>query len=204
MQSIDEKKSVFQTDRGVELNFRDTYKFNVAAYKLAQLLGIGDRIPMSVERNMGGHTGAVTWWVDNVKFDEQARLKTKTEPPDAEDWNHQMNVVRVFDQLIYNTDRNLGNLVVDQDWKIWMIDHTRAFRLQKSLLDPKNLVTCDRDLLEKMKQLDSATLQKELMPYIGKPEIDGLLARRDLIVKKFAELSQQKGEAAVFYTSAKK
>jgi hypothetical protein len=33
--------------------------------------------------------------------------------------------MRAFDQLIYNTDRNLGNLLIDGDWRIWMIDHTR-------------------------------------------------------------------------------
>ena len=39
-----------------------------------------------------------------------------------------MWVVRLFDQLIYNTDRNLGNLLIDKDWRLWMIDHTRAFK----------------------------------------------------------------------------
>jgi hypothetical protein len=29
-----------------------------------------------------------------------------------------MYVCRVFDQLIYNTDRNLGNLVITKDWKL--------------------------------------------------------------------------------------
>jgi len=40
-----------------------------------------------------------------------------------------MWVVRLFDQLIYNTDRNLGNLLIDKSWRLWMIDHTRAFKV---------------------------------------------------------------------------
>ena len=40
-----------------------------------------------------------------------------------------MSLVRVFDQLIGNIDRNVGNLLITSDWRIWAIDHTRAFRL---------------------------------------------------------------------------
>src|ERR1051325_7570869 len=35
VQSIDEAKAVFQGDRGTEMNFRDSWKFNVAAFRLA-------------------------------------------------------------------------------------------------------------------------------------------------------------------------
>ena len=55
-QSIDETKSHFQGDRGSEINFRDTWKFNIAAYELGKLLGIDDMIPPSIERKHGGNT----------------------------------------------------------------------------------------------------------------------------------------------------
>jgi hypothetical protein len=86
-------------------------------------------IPVSVERKVGGKTSAITWWVDDVMMDEMKRTNKKIDPPDRDIWNKQMYVVRVFDQLIYNTDRNLGNLLIDKNWRLWMIDHTRAFRL---------------------------------------------------------------------------
>jgi hypothetical protein len=38
--------------------------------------------------------------------------KKKRAPPDEDGFNHQMYIVRVFDQLIYNTDRNLQNLLI--------------------------------------------------------------------------------------------
>ena len=43
-----------------------------------------------------------------------------------------MYVVRVFDQLIHNVDRNLTNLLILKDWTIVMIDHSRSFRLSHS------------------------------------------------------------------------
>ena len=43
----------------------------------------------------------------------------------------------------------------------------------------------DRNMLAKMKMLDEATLTKEFGRDVTKDEIQGLLARRDLIVKFF-------------------
>jgi hypothetical protein len=105
-----------------------------------------------------------------------------------------MYVLRVFDQLIYNMDRSLRNLLIDKQWRIWMIDHGRAFRLFHTLKAPKDLDRCDRSLLAKLKALDQATLEKELKSYLNKEEVKGLLARRDLIVKIFEE----KGESVLY------
>jgi hypothetical protein len=43
-QAVDIFKPRYETARGLEINFRDTYKFNIAAYrldKLPQRLGVG-------------------------------------------------------------------------------------------------------------------------------------------------------------------
>jgi hypothetical protein len=120
-------------------------------------------------------------------------------PADLNLGNQQMYLCRVFDQLIYNTDDNLGNVLITKDWKIWLIDHTRAFRLMKTLENSKNLVQCDRKLLTKMRELNKETLQQKLGHYLTKPEIEGILPRRDLIVKFFDEQVAQKGEAAVLF-----
>ena len=64
-------------------------------------------------------------------MDEGKRLKDKLQPPDTDLWNEQMQMVRVFDQLIYNVDRNMGNLLIGKTWRVWAIDHTRAFRYSK-------------------------------------------------------------------------
>lgn len=198
VQTIDVAKPEFKTDRGVELNFKDSYKFNIAAYKLAKILGI-ENIPVSVERKIGGKTAAVTWWVDDVVMDEKIRHAKKMDAPNPEAWNEQMYVVRVFDQLIHNVDRNLENLLITQGWQLEMIDHTRAFRILKTLRNPKDLAKCDRTLLKNLRALDKDTLMRELRPYCTKTEIEALLARRDLIVKFFDTEAAAKGEAEVLY-----
>ena len=126
-------------------------------------------------------------------------MKKKVQPPENDSWNNQMYIVRVFDQLIFNTDRNVGNLLITKDWQLWMIDHTRAFRLHTTLRTPKDLVRCDRDLLAAMKRLDEASLKQEMGSYLTSKEIKGLLGRRGKIVAFF-----EKGSPSNIYVSARR
>jgi hypothetical protein len=196
LQNIDEHKDRFQGETGTEINFVDTWKYNVAAYRLGRLLDL-DMIPVSVERKVEGTACACTWWIDNSIM-ESERLKKKEGAPDPDKWNQEMYVVRVFDQLIYNMDRNLTNLLIDPEWRIWMIDHTRAFRLYTNLKEKKNLVQCDRKLLAKLRTLDAKSLES-LKPYVNSSEIKGVLGRRDKIVEFFDAEVKAKGESAVLY-----
>jgi hypothetical protein len=203
IQSIDEAKARFEGVTGTEINFRDTYKFNVAAYRLAKLLNL-DMIPPSVERRVGGKSSAVTWWVDDVMMTELDRRKRKEEAPDRNAWNKQMNTVAVFDELIYNVDRNMGNLVITKSWDIWMIDHTRAFRLHKNCPKLTGVKQIDRNLLDNLRKLTREMLKQELGEYLRMPEIDAVLARRDAIVKHFENRLAQSGEATVLYELARR
>lgn len=193
IQVIDQSKKEFTSTRGTELNFRDAWQFNVAAYELDKLLDL-QMIPATIQRRYDGRDASFTWWVDDVLMDEGGRLKEKVSPPSSRQWNDQMMIVRVFDQLIFNTDRNLGNLLIDKQWRIWMIDHTRAFRWQKTLRSPENLQRVERRLLTRMRELKKADLEKVCRDLISGAEIDALLARRDLIVAHFDRI----GEKAVY------
>jgi hypothetical protein len=176
-----------------EINFRDTYKHNIAAYKLSLMLGL-DMIPPTVERKYGGSSASFTWWVDDVLMDEGRRIHDKINPPDDQYWKRQLSIVHVFDELIYNVDRNRGNILYTSTWRLWMIDHTRAFRLYHTLNHPENLKMSERDLLAKMKLLNEADLKREVGRYLTAGEIKGLLKRRDLIVAFF----ESKGDSALY------
>jgi hypothetical protein len=193
IQRIDDTRLNYQTPTGIEMMFRDSWKYNVAGYKLDKLLGL-NMVPVTVERSYEGTKGSFSWWVEDVQMDEVTRQQKKLQAPDQNSWNQQMQIVNLFSQLIYNTDLNMTNILNDKDWNIWMIDFSRAFRASTSLLNPKLVVQCDTELLAKLKQLDEATLKKELGPYVESPGIKGLLARRDKIVKFFDE----KGPTALF------
>ena len=88
---------------------------------------------MSVERRVNGEQAAVTWWVDDVMMNEREWVKTEARGPDPERTSMQRHVMRVFDAVISNRGCNRGNLVWTKEWRLWIIDHTRAFRLDTDL-----------------------------------------------------------------------
>jgi len=198
-QPIDEHKAMMErAGGGFEMNFVDSYRYNIAAYRLAEMLGLDDVVPVYVERKYKGDSGSFSWWLP-VKMDEEQRVKQKVAVPDSDAWNNQMYRVRVFDQLVYDDDANLTNVVIDKDWKIWRIDFTRAFRQKKGLRDPGDLVRCDRQLLEKLKKLDGDQLAERTKHFLTKDEVKAVMIRRDEIVERFQHLIAEKGEAAVLY-----
>ncbi len=209
-QSVDEQRQMSRTGRGqtMELNFKDSWRYNVAAPRVAELLGIGDMIPVSVERSWNGTRGAVTWWVDDLLMDEQERREKNAVPPDPDAWNQQQQRMRVFTELVHDTDRNQGNILITKDpstplgagWRLVMIDFTRAFRPWKTTPNPLTIVRrCDRKLLAAMRGLTKPALQEAVGDYLSGFEVDALLARRDILVKHLEALITQLGEARVLY-----
>jgi hypothetical protein len=198
-QSVDEHKSEMKLQSGnVEFDFVDSYKYNIAAYQIAELLGLDDMLPVYVERKWQGKTGSLSWWLP-VKMDDADRVQKKIEPPDPDKWNKQMYRIRVFDELTYDKDPNLTNVLIGEDWTVWRIDFTRAFRKIKDLRVPKDLVKCDRQLFEKLKSLKADEVAEKTKHYLTKDEVNGVMARRDKIVAAFQARISEKGENEVLY-----
>jgi hypothetical protein len=199
-QTVDQAKAVFTAGKASEVDFKDSYRFNIAGYRLAQMVGL-QTVPMSIARRYKNKDAAVTWWIDDVMFDEGGRQKLQDKlGPDPERTQKQIYIMRVWDELIQNKDRNAGNIVWTKDWTMWLIDHTRAFRSGGSLLKPAELLRVERTMFDKMKQLTEATLSKTMKGILTPGEIGPILKRRDAIVKHFEKLIAERGEVAVFFT----
>jgi DNA-binding FadR family transcriptional regulator len=151
-----------------------------------------------VERSVNGQKASLSWWVNDSMTDAD-RIKQKLDPPDLESWNQQMLAAEVFHQLICDADANRTNLLITKGWQIWMIDSTRAFRTNKNLQEPKNLVRCDRKLLAKIRTLDKDVLKDKLSRWLTGLEIDGLAARAHKMAELFDKQTAAKAEAVVLY-----
>jgi hypothetical protein len=197
IQTVDIKKTTFQGSRGTELNFRDAWQFNVAGYELAKMLKL-NMVPPYVERRVDGKDASVSWWVNDAMM-EKDRFQKKIEPPEPLKWNEQLYAARIFHELIADTDFNMTNILIAKDWRIWMIDFTRAFRTTRTINNPKQLTRADRTLLTSMRELTLDRVQQALGRWLPKSEIEGLMARRDLIVQFFDKEVAAKGEGAVLY-----
>ena len=199
IQTVDVAQQVFEAGRNTELNFKDTYRYNIAGYRVAKLIGL-TTVPMSVERAIDGKVAAVTWWVDDVQMDEKERMKTKSQGPDPVKTNKQIQIMRIWDELIQNRDRNQGNILWTHDWTMWLIDHTRAFRLNTNLLKPEQLSRCDRGLLERLRAVTPEALAQAVGNSLTKQEQEALLVRRDRIVKHYDDRIARLGEPVVLFT----
>lgn len=197
VQTVNIAKTSFQSTKGTELNFKDYWAYNVAGYELAKILEL-NMVPPYVERKVAGQAASLSWWVNDSMM-EVDRKNRKMEPPDLDSWNKQMYAVRVWHQLIYDTDPNLTNILISKDWQIWIIDCTRSFRTNKNLRDPKDLVQCDRRLLAKLRTLDKDVLKEKLSHWLTKSEIEALSARAAKIVEFFDKETAAKGEGVVLY-----
>ena len=201
-QAVDEHQTVANLTgpkgQNVELNFVDAWRYNMGAYELSKMVGLDYMMPVHVERAWNGKNGSLSWWAD-VMMDEGERLKKKIEAPNVVDWNNQMYRMRIFAALCRDTDRNLGNVLITPQWKIMMIDFTLAFRLQPELPSVKDLSRGDKNLLAALETLNKDGIKKQVKNYLTGAEIDALLKRRDLILKHYKALVEEKGEAAVLY-----
>ena len=197
IQSVDISRSRFVA-RGarVELNFRDSYLYNVAAYRLAVLLGI-DHVPMSVLRGVDGRRAAVTWWVDDVAMTEAERIEQRTLGPDPARTSRQFYTQYVFDELIQNRDRNQGNMLWTTDWKMWLIDHTRAFRQDVELTNPERLTRIGRELLDNLRGLTAEAVEAALGDVLSRGERSSVMRRRDLLLQHFDDRIARFGERGV-------
>jgi hypothetical protein len=197
-QSVDDRRQVHKAGNVTELNFVDGYRYNLAAYAIAGLLGLDHMMPVHVERKWNGRNGSLSWWAD-VMMDEGERQKKKVEPPNSLDWNAQMFRMRLFAALIRDTDRNQGNVLITPEWKVMMIDFTRAFRTQKTLENPNVLLRADKALLGRMTTLTEDGIKAAVGKYLTGDEIEAVIARRDKLVSHFSDLVAKRGEKAVLY-----
>ena len=175
---------------GVQSVYFESYKSEIAAYELDKLLGL-NMVPVAVERRVNNDLGAAIMWVEGVRSWESVQPL-----PKPATWGFQLARMKMLDDLISNSDRNKGNLIVDADWHIFLIDHSRAFVTDVKL--PQELQNIDRKLWDKMLALDAATLKTSLGAWLDGRQIQALLKRRDLMRKKIDAMVAKRGDSVFF------
>lgn len=176
VQSVDIRGSVARDILHLESAFTDSYRYNIAAYLVDRMLGLR-MVPVVVEREFRGRPASYTWWIEGALTEAQRFLGRK-KPPDRQAYEAQMRRVRFFDYLIDNTDRNKGNILIDRQWRIWMIDHSRAFRIRVNAPLPAGVDPCAGEFRAPVQSLDPAAVKTALEPWLQPAQIEALLRRR--------------------------
>lgn len=177
---------------------RDSYKLEIAGYKLDRVLEL-DMVPPTVEVRYKGEMPALQLWVLNTRMLKQLN-EQNLRAPDPVGWNHQLNRMHAFEDLVANLDENEGSPIVDPQWNLIVLDHSLAFT--NTLAQPyeigNKLNQIDRSLFDRIKALDKATVTRAIGDLVDPGALDALFARRDNIVKAFEKLATQKGASQVF------
>ena len=201
--------ALWKNQEGKISGYEESWKWEIAAYRLDKLLGL-NMIPPTVEREFRGKRGACQLWV-TAEMDLRRKIREKIETPSDRRyaWNNAIYLIRAFDNLIANIDRHNGNILITKDWRLILIDHSRSFGtsaeftskldLPKEDQAPEAMRRLPRAFVEKLKALNIATVTEVVGDYLTGKEIQVLLTRRDLILKEIARLIEKNGEEDVLY-----
>lgn len=178
------------TRRNYRLNISDSYKHDIAAYRLDRYLGI-DLVPVTVYREIDGRGGALQFWVEDSISTFEIREKNVAVYPVC-DVQEQYDLMRVFDILIFNEDRNQTNVLFEKDrGLVRLIDHSRAFRTHsgRPASFKESRIRMPQVLADRLRTLDRDILYELVGDYIGRKPMRALLKRRDQILKDAEVLS---------------
>jgi hypothetical protein len=168
----------------------ESYKSEIAAYELDKLLGMG-MVPVAVERKLDRETGAAILWLAPIH-----PWKEMEPRPKPAKWVRQVARMKMFDNLICNRDRNAGNLLVDDDWNLFLIDHSRAFITDKDLAVKMEHI--DTAFWDRIQALDEPGLTAAIGKWVEGGVVRSMLARREKMKIAIDKLVAANGEAAVF------
>ena len=181
---------------GIYQGYWESYKAEIAAYELDKLLELR-MTPPYVERRLEGELGAAGFWVDNAPTWKSLGGPPSPPPRYIGKYNWMLIRAKMFHNLIYNKDPNLGNWMVDPAWNLIIIDNSRAFTTDTD--ERVHVLTrVDRDLWDRFVALDKATLATALGEWLTGGEIDAILERRDEMRKDIDEMVEDRGERDVF------
>jgi hypothetical protein len=195
-----EKRNQRDTTAGkskVYLMWRDWYGYDIAGYHVDRLLG-NNRVPPVIKRSIKRQDGSVQIWLEGVITENERREKGYA-PPDIARFNQQREIMHIFDNLVANRDSNLGNALIDRNWRLWFIDCSRCFGTSEDLLFPEAITHCERRLWKVLRELDETEATRQLAPYLSKTEIRALMVRRDKLVEHIQALIDEWGEGSILF-----
>lgn len=203
------RNALWKNPEGRMKGYIEGWKYEIAAYQIDKFLGL-NMVPPTVEKRLHGNAGSCQLWVEaKMTMKDKVEKKIAVPPRYVFNYNRAMNLQRAFDNLIGNEDRHQKNYLITDDWRIILIDHSRTFRTGKKWTTElpygeKNkegliLKSMPKDLLEKMKALNTEVIKGIVGANLTDDEIQAVLARRDLIVQYIDRLVRQNGEENVLY-----
>lgn len=204
------RQALWKNPEGLLRGHLENWKWEIAAYRLDKYLGL-NMVPPTVEKRFKGKRGSCQLWIDTW-MDGRRKRRENIQIPSSKvsSWNKAMYLHYAFDNLIANEDRHSGNIKITKDWRIILIDHSRAFRTsekftkdliysERSKKRKKIMKKLSRAFVEKLKSLNFDLIKKIAGEYLIDRETEAVLIRKDLILKEINKRIIKFGEDEVLY-----
>lgn len=187
------------------------YRRERAAYLVDLFLDFG-LVPPTVIREVNeGNIGSVQEFI----ADSVTALELPRQDLDKEEVRKQSMVMRLFDFIILNTDRHYRNWLIDQDNKVWAIDHGFSFRDWKDMdEDGRNYVmddfaaltehVFDKIVIDKIRELRNSPdkleiLKTLLLELLSPKEVTDCFDRIRLVAEALEDGQISKEDVEIFY-----
>ena len=164
-------------------NKADRYQYEIAAYKLDRMLGIG-LVPVTVERKIDNKSGIIQIWIEGL-ISQLQYYEKKIPYTGFCDYRAQLNMMDTFDYLILNTDRNQSNIMFSKgDGQIWFIDHSKSFgtSIRRPKVSKKYAIKVSKAFKTALEKLTLEQLN-ELNPWLHKKQIQAIWKRRGILIR---------------------
>lgn len=189
------KQAIWKNPEGRMKGFLENWRWEIAAYQLDKYLDL-NMVPPTVEKRFKGDRGScqlmIDYWISlKDKYDQKIDVPAYK----VFHWNRALYLQRAFDNLIANEDRHQNQFLITEDWRMILIDHSRAFRTTKKFTNnliydknykegPRLMKELPREFVEKLKNLNYEIIEEIAGEYLKDKEIQAVLLRKDLILKE--------------------
>jgi len=202
--------ALWKNPSGVRGGYWEGWKYEIAAYLLDKLLDVA-MVPPTVEKTFAGNAGSCQLWLERTSLYRDLAAKGQDLAPFQTDgWKKAGYVAQLFDNLIGNEDRHMGNVLVTSDFRAILIDHSRTFRTTKSFVKgipfseknvpAENLMRkLPRILVRKTFALSEEAVRDAVGDLLTDDEIGAVMARKKLLVLEVRRIIAQFGENDVLY-----
>lgn len=161
----------------------DRYIYELVAYKLDRILGIG-LVPVTVERRHNDVPGIIQLWLNGL-VSQWDYINKKVPYAGMCDYTDQLNMMDTFDYLIMNRDRNQTNILFSEhDGQIWLIDQSRSFgtSIRRPKMQKTYLIKVTDTFKEKLRELSKEQLE-EMSPWLHSKQIRAIWRRRGKLLR---------------------
>jgi hypothetical protein len=188
--------------------YPDEWRWEIASYRLDKLLKL-NMVPPCIEKRFQGERGSCSLEAE-FKMLYREILEQEVEIPSRyilSTWRA-VYLMKAWDNLIANGDRNWKDILVTEDWRVILIDHSRSFYSSKKYTnqlinrregEDEPIRELPRAFVERLKSLTFEKIREAVGEYLKDKEINSVLTRRDLMLLEIERLIKKFGENNFLY-----